>query len=1024
MIKSFPYLLALFLLLACQSEAQRLYNITDLGIEPAGEPSPMIGNLSSNSASANLNYEVTSPKGLTWDRFLRDYVPNPVTITMILRNVGTLAAQGGELSLTFNAQALDLLDSNKKHIPDIHPGDSVIVTWRLTVRHRVVSDTLSVLLTGVFSNHLTITDSARFWVPVSGPVLSCCSVSAGISRNQDPMLFGVSVCVGNLGGQRTDTVFVRIELPPGDLKLAGSDAPNRHTKKILPSIMNPGQQGGVDWELSHPVTTGAKTYRVVFWIRTSNADSTRCEATVQIPGQATSQVRLRLDSVATKSYTVVRVPVLLVDTLTDATFYPAKFTVQFDDNCVQFLSTATPTNALLSGARFKTTLNPGRVTVELLDTMIVNGSGVLTELMFFTTEAPKGGIRICPLYWGSWLFDAGTLSPVLTDGKIRILDKPLLVSTATAPTITADRPNLRYHPMPFDVTVKVKNIGTITTDTIYARIQFERDLRLSGADAPNRNTKVLTPFKLDAGGEGTISWELNHTIATVARDYTIRVWVRSSNTDSVMSETRIVIPPLDSPILRAQCLCPDSLSFNEITGRYTPDPFVVAVEAANIGGLPAQSVRSEIILPPDVEFADSTETALKYYNPSTMPGYKGGPIPRVEWRLRYNKISRKETWLEFKFKTMGDDGFGDTLNAPVVSCRIRVSSVIPIWSFPYCTNHPDSVIMKPDGTGLEPNPITISWSFWNQSWLPFKIAKASIDFPQGDGLWVDPSTPETYRPDKPLNHGDTITFVWRIHVNLSLQARRPYVQAIVWDGEWNPVICGHSIPIAAVNPKLTGCAVLSDTLIRFNTTAGRYEPSRFVVEGQLTNSGNLNLDSVFVSLVWTDTTGLDLLEIEPGHQNPVLLQNVNLQQFNNVSWNVRVRNSNTTGRDQRISFAIRYRVPGLIDTMVLCTDELVIESSLQTGITSMTPQNAILHQNYPNPFNPSTVIEFELPVATHVRLAVFDVLGREVRELVNERRDTGLHRIPFDADGLPGGVYLYRLEAGGKVLMRQMAVVK
>jgi hypothetical protein len=70
-----------------------------------------------------------------------------------------------------------------------------------------------------------------------------------------------------------------------------------------------------------------------------------------------------------------------------------------------------------------------------------------------------------------------------------------------------------------------------------------------------------------------------------------------------------------------------------------------------------------------------------------------------------------------------------------------------------------------------------------------------------------------------------------------------------------------------------------------------------------------------------------------------------------------------------------------------------------------------LLQNYPNPFNPATVISFHLPVASIVRLVVFDMLGREVSLLLHEKREAGVHEVLFDASGLPSGVYFSRLTA-------------
>ncbi len=69
-----------------------------------------------------------------------------------------------------------------------------------------------------------------------------------------------------------------------------------------------------------------------------------------------------------------------------------------------------------------------------------------------------------------------------------------------------------------------------------------------------------------------------------------------------------------------------------------------------------------------------------------------------------------------------------------------------------------------------------------------------------------------------------------------------------------------------------------------------------------------------------------------------------------------------------------------------------------------------LSQNYPSPFNPTTVVRFQLPVVSDVRLAVFDVLGREVSVLVNGRMNAGVHEVKFDRANLASGLYFYRLQ--------------
>ena len=88
------------------------------------------------------------------------------------------------------------------------------------------------------------------------------------------------------------------------------------------------------------------------------------------------------------------------------------------------------------------------------------------------------------------------------------------------------------------------------------------------------------------------------------------------------------------------------------------------------------------------------------------------------------------------------------------------------------------------------------------------------------------------------------------------------------------------------------------------------------------------------------------------------------------------------------------------------------------------PAAVALLGNYPNPFNPETLIVYELPGTEHVRLEVFDMAGRSVAVLADGVRPSGRHRIRFDADGLPSGLYVYRMQAGREILARKMMLVR
>ncbi len=107
-------------------------------------------------------------------------------------------------------------------------------------------------------------------------------------------------------------------------------------------------------------------------------------------------------------------------------------------------------------------------------------------------------------------------------------------------------------------------------------------------------------------------------------------------------------------------------------------------------------------------------------------------------------------------------------------------------------------------------------------------------------------------------------------------------------------------------------------------------------------------------------------------------------------------------------------------------DEVLIPSvatAVQRKIIA-NPSGFLLAQNYPNPFNPSTVISYQLSAASYVVLNVYDVLGREVARLVNERENSGDHKVTFEGSKLSSGVYFYRLSADGFTVTKKMILAK
>jgi hypothetical protein len=109
---------------------------------------------------------------------------------------------------------------------------------------------------------------------------------------------------------------------------------------------------------------------------------------------------------------------------------------------------------------------------------------------------------------------------------------------------------------------------------------------------------------------------------------------------------------------------------------------------------------------------------------------------------------------------------------------------------------------------------------------------------------------------------------------------------------------------------------------------------------------------------------------------------------------------------------------------VLDTLEFITSPNLYVKKTGTAPLSFTVHQNYPNPFNGITNYEFEITNEELIRIKVFDLLGRELATVLNERLKPGTHRIQWNSGNLPSGVYFYRLEMGNVTAVKKMILLR
>jgi len=95
-----------------------------------------------------------------------------------------------------------------------------------------------------------------------------------------------------------------------------------------------------------------------------------------------------------------------------------------------------------------------------------------------------------------------------------------------------------------------------------------------------------------------------------------------------------------------------------------------------------------------------------------------------------------------------------------------------------------------------------------------------------------------------------------------------------------------------------------------------------------------------------------------------------------------------------------------------------------SSISSNVPDSYNLFNNYPNPFNPNTVIRFNLMKTGDVKLRVYDITGRLITTLVNQKLSAGEYKVDFMGSELSSGIYIYRIEAGDFKDTKKMMLIK
>lgn len=203
--------------------------------------------------------------------------------------------------------------------------------------------------------------------------------------------------------------------------------------------------------------------------------------------------------------------------------------------------------------------------------------------------------------------------------------------------------------------------------------------------------------------------------------------------------------------------------------------------------------------------------------------------------------------------------------------------------------------------------------------------------------------------------------------------------------------------------------ILNDNTVKFNFETNQTVLLRLLNSGYMIHSYKFNgLNAVAIA---SDGRPLpiqeqiDSLYVLPGERYDVLINSGNPGNFNIALQFLRL---------------YKEQLSGTINVPVVVTGPSIVK------INTEIPDEYYLSQNYPNPFNPVTKIHFQLPVESFVTLKLFDMLGREITTLINEKLNSGgySYRLSADDHNLVSGVYFYQFRAGKFVETKRMVLTK
>lgn len=606
----------------------------------------------------------------------------------------------------------------------------------------------------------------------------------------------------------------------------------------------------------------------------------------------------------------------------------------------------------------------------------------------------------------------------------------------------------RYQPDPFTFTVDIGNIGTALGKDVKAKIILPPSINL----APGETEETKSLGDLATSSNTTVSWQLSPT-RLFKRD-TLLICVRvfdAFNNQAICCDS-VVIDSIRRAIFDVECVTPDTIYADQDAGVYTNSPFDVFFHVRNIGSDYADSVKATILIQNPILSPLQGYDPQQWKNPDTL-SVDGGYT--FVWPLEASP-SGVGTTVRIKFTVQA-------LNAEPVEtvCEVYVQRLdapnLDVW----CETVPeDSLHFDPRTGGYFPPTVTYRVCATNIGGGIARTVKATLSIPPRMIL-ADGQTAEKFFNPGDLGPGDTSCVEWLL---IPVQ-RTDFGSLAIFRSEITSEnvperpICEEDVFVPAL-PNTAALSIPRNNIGYYNQIIlvpifiddpeGK-DIKKFEIELRY----NVNEDGTrmpedvveFVDIVTTNslTAEWTILDQQSNQANDVLNFSIEsavplnfplgvpAERIPPLVW-LRFRGTYGDLPPDDLQYSttpVKWPEPGQVQNTIRIndgsifprvTDGLVTVSGDCLRPLTASPDYVIF--NKPNPFNPITTIEYTIPADEHVKISVFDALGRSVGVIVDEFVVAGTHNVVFDAQGLPSGIYFYRMETPRYSTMKKMVVSK